>query len=91
VIELDPHVAGACNNLGNLLADSNDPDNTLDAFRHALQLTPDDPKLPYNLANLLDTIGLGGKAKTYWQAYLRYDPADSAWAEHARERLRAPA
>lgn len=91
VIELEPGHADAWNNLGILLADFGDVAGACDAFRHALELTPDDPKIHYNLADALDTMGFLDEARQHWQTYLRYDPAGSPWAEHARERLRSTA
>jgi tetratricopeptide (TPR) repeat protein len=87
-IELDPRFVDAWNNLGILLSQSSDHTGACEAFRRALQLAPDDAKLHYNLADELEAAGQLEDARIHWRAYLRYDPAGSAWAEHAAERLR---
>jgi DNA-binding transcriptional MerR regulator len=89
VIELEPNRADAWNNLAILLADSADLPSACDAFRRALQITPDDAKLHYNLADALDTLGYVQEAAPHWRAYLHYDPTNSPWAQHARERLQS--
>jgi tetratricopeptide (TPR) repeat protein len=88
-IELDPQNAAAWNNVGILLADNADPAAACDAFRHALAITPNDPKLHYNLADALDMLGFAEEAKRHWQAYLKHDPFGSPWSDHARQRLNA--
>jgi tetratricopeptide (TPR) repeat protein len=90
VIELDPDCADAWNNLAILLGDAGELAAACDALRHALELTPDDPKLHYNLADTLDIMGFADEAREHWKIYLRHDPVGSAWADYARERLRAP-
>lgn len=91
VIELDPRHPDAWNNLGILFADTGDVAAACDAFRHAMEIAPDDSKVHFNLADALDTMGYVEEARALWQKYLRYDPCGSPWAEYARERLRAPA
>lgn len=96
VTELDPRHADAWNNLGILLADpatgAADPPAACDAFRHALDIDPEDPRAHYNLAETLDDLGYPDAAAPHWRAYLRFDPSPtSPWAAHARNRLRGSA
>ena len=88
-VELDPDYAAAWNNIGILQADLGDLNSACDAFRRALALTPDDPRVHYNLADALDTMGFLEEARRHWQTYLRHDPMGSPWSDHARARLRA--
>ena len=88
-VELDPDYAAAWNNIGILQADLGDLNSACEAFRRALALTPDDPKLHYNLADALEMMGFLEEARRHWQNYLRHDPMGSPWSDHARARLRA--
>lgn len=91
VIELDPSHADAWNNLGILLGDAGDLSSAREAFQHALRLTPADPKLHYNLADLLDSMALPDQAMSHWGTYLSLDRSDSPWAEYARGRIKPAA
>ena len=82
----DPNHADALNNLGILLGESGDLAASCDAFRRALRVTTEDPKLHYDLADTLDAMGLAVEAQQHWHVYLRSDPAGSPCA---RERLPA--
>jgi tetratricopeptide (TPR) repeat protein len=89
VVELDPRRGDAWNNLGILLADAGRAAPAADAFRQAIALDADDPLAHYNLADTLEALGFPADAADHWRAYLRLDPTTSAWAEHARARLRS--
>lgn len=75
-----------------LLAEQNrDPQElfkALDAAQRALQAEPRNVTARYNAAEALDRIGLREQSIAGWTQYLASD-ATSAWADHARLRLRA--
>jgi len=90
-VELDPDYSEAWNNLGILQAQTGELRGACEAFRRALSITPEDPKLHYNLGDVLETMGFREEARKHWQMYLRYDPAGPPWSDYARERLRSRA
>ena len=51
----------------------------------ALQLSPHYADSHYNLADIMEELGLP-EARTHWQAYLCQD-RHSSWAQYARLRL----
>lgn len=56
-IELEPSLAAAHTNLGNLAHRRGATDEARRAYQRALDLDPDQPEARFNLANLLDEIG----------------------------------
>ncbi|MBC8106581.1 MAG: tetratricopeptide repeat protein [Anaerolineae bacterium] len=88
VVEMDPKQADAWNNLGVALCELKRHDEACRAFRHALELKPDDAGARFNLADALDETGNASAAQPHWQAYLRHDRS-SERAAYARRRLSA--
>jgi len=56
-IELEPSLAAAHTNLGNLAHRRGAADEARKAYQRALDLDPDQPEARFNLANLLDELG----------------------------------
>lgn len=56
-VELDPNLAAAWTNLGNLLERRGSRGAAREAYERALELDPDQPEARYNLANLLGDVG----------------------------------
>jgi Flp pilus assembly protein TadD len=56
-LELEPSLAAALTNLGNLCYARGETAAARRAYEHALELEPDQPEARYNLANLLDDAG----------------------------------
>jgi tetratricopeptide (TPR) repeat protein len=83
---MKPDFVEAWNNLGTVLADLEEHEEALKAFRKTLQLDPLYIDAHYNLADTLDHLGRDREARPHWKEYLRHD-ATSCWAHHARSRL----
>lgn len=56
-LELDPSLASACTNLGNILYDSGRVSEARVQYERALALDPDQPEARYNLANIYEEEG----------------------------------
>lgn len=56
-LELEPHLAAAHTNLGNLLYRQGQRGEARGAYERALELDPDQPEARFNLGNLLDEVG----------------------------------
>ena len=73
-LELDPSLAAACTNLGNLLYRINDREAALHYYQQACTLDPDQPEARYNLANLLEEDGEADMAIAEYRQVLRLAP-----------------
>lgn len=89
VVELNPRRADAWNNLGVLLAGTDQLDEAIRCFRRSIELDGTDPDARYNLADTLDQAQLSDEADRHYQAYLRAAPEHSPWTNWARRRLAA--
>lgn len=76
MIELDARRADAWNNLGDLLAEADEPDAAIEAFRHAIDLAPDDAAAHYNLADTLDRVGADDDARVAFERFLERADGD---------------
>jgi len=76
----------AWNNLGNALAELDEPERAVEAFERALALAPAYADPHYNLAETLTSLGRRDAARRHWERYLELDPS-SVWADEARQRL----
>jgi tetratricopeptide (TPR) repeat protein len=56
-IDLEPSIAAAHTNLGNIYYERGDLDAARSAFEQALELEPSQPEARYNLGNLLEDLG----------------------------------
>ena len=84
---LDPQNPDGWNNLGNVEADLDHPEEAIAAFRRALQFAPTYADAHYNLAQLLTELGQYREAGNHWRLYLEYDP-EGTWADVALAALR---
>jgi tetratricopeptide (TPR) repeat protein len=73
--------------LGNVLDELQRPDESITAYKHAIQLAPAYGDAHYNLALAYERKGERRRALHHWQIYVRLDK-DGAWAEHARDQIR---
>jgi tetratricopeptide (TPR) repeat protein len=73
-LKLDPKLAAAHTNLGNLLYGAGSLDEALGHYRTALELDPEQPEARYNLANLLDDAGDHAGALGEWYRVVRECP-----------------
>jgi tetratricopeptide (TPR) repeat protein len=87
-VELNSRFAEAWNNLGVVLSDLGRSSEAVIAFERALAENPAYTDAHFNLADLLDQTGNASAARTHWQVYLRHD-LETAWAAHARRRLKS--
>lgn len=85
-LELDENYVEARANLGCVLAEMNQAELAMAAFRGALACHADYADVHYHLAQLLDQHGGRAEAVDHWRAFLALAP-DSPWADEARERL----
>jgi tetratricopeptide (TPR) repeat protein len=85
-IELDEDFVEARANLGCVLAETNQIELAIAAFRGALAYHPEYPDVHYHLARALDETGYKDEALSHWETFLALAP-DSPWAEQARSRL----
>ena len=65
-LELDPMLAAAHTNLGNLAYREQHPGEAREHYERALALDPEQPEARFNLANLLDERGEADAAVTEW-------------------------
>jgi tetratricopeptide (TPR) repeat protein len=73
--------------LGNVLDELQRPDESIDAYKRAIQLAPGYADAHYNLALAYERKGERRRALTHWQIYVRLDK-NGAWADHARSQIR---
>jgi tetratricopeptide (TPR) repeat protein len=73
-IDLDPGLASAWTNLGNLHYYRGDRDEAQRCYEQACALDPDQPEAQYNLANLLEEEGDLDVAISGYRRVLRLDP-----------------
>lgn len=85
-IELDPSSVEARASLGNVLAETGQPELAVSALRGALSLHEDYPDAHFQLARILDNLNRGVEAEHHWERFLQLAP-ESPWAEEARARL----
>jgi tetratricopeptide (TPR) repeat protein len=85
-IELDPSSVEARASLGNVLAETGQPELAISALRGALSLHEDYPDAHFQLARILDNLNRGAEAEHHWERFLSLAP-ESPWAEEARNRL----
>ena len=85
-IELDEDYVEARANLGCLLAEEEESELAIAAFRGALAYHADYADVHYHLADTLDRAGSPAEAIHHWQRFLELAPS-SPWAQHARQRL----
>lgn len=71
---LDPHLAAAHTNIGNLLYRRGDATTARRHYEAALALDPDQPEARYNLANILDEQGEPERAIAEWYRVLTFCP-----------------
>ena len=85
-LPIDPSYVEAWNNLGIVLAELEETDRAVSAYRHALAIAPEYADAHYNLAETLAGNGDLAGARRHWTAYLDQDPS-SSWADEVRLRL----
>lgn len=93
-IALDPELAAAETNLGNLLHRRGALDEARQHYERALAIDPDQPEARYNLANLYDDLGDLERAIVEWYSVLALHPgfADAHFnLAVAHMKLEAPA
>ena len=73
-LELDPGLAAAATNLGNLLYSRGDQAAALHYYQQACALDPDQPEAVYNLANILEEEGDVDMAIAEYRRVLRLRP-----------------
>ncbi len=69
-LQLDPDLAAAHTNLGNLLHRGGQLEEARAHYERALLLDPEQPEARYNLGNLLDDLGETERAVTEWYRVL---------------------
>lgn len=84
-VELDNGDAAAWNNLGAVLSELRLIDEAIQAYERAITLDHQDAH--FNLAELYEKKSDISKAREHWRAYLSFD-STSAWASHARRKLK---
>ena len=85
-IEIDEEYVEARANLGCVLAENDELELAVAAFRGALAFHTDYADVHYHLADSLDRLKQHGEAESHWQVFLSLAP-ESPWAETARTRL----
>ena len=73
-LALDPSLAAAHTNLGNLAHRRGQRGEARAAYERALELDPEQPEARFNLANLLDELGEGGRAIYEWTRVVALTP-----------------
>ncbi len=73
-LELDPGLAAACTNLGNLLYSRGERKSALHYYQQACALDPEQPEAVYNLANVLEEEGDLEMAIAEYRRVLRLKP-----------------
>ncbi len=87
-LELQPSLAAARTNLGNLLEDLGETELAIAELRRVCATAPEFADAHYNLGLLLAKVGGAAQAKQHLERYLELDPA-SEWSSRAREYLAA--
>jgi len=85
-IEIDPDHVEARAGLGCVLAELQQTDLAIAAFRGALSLHEEYAEVHYHLALALDSADRSIEARHHWQRFLDLAP-DSPWASEALERI----
>jgi predicted TPR repeat methyltransferase len=78
---LTPDSSDAHYNLANLLADTNNVDESIEHYRRALELDPDFPATRENLGRALTDAERLAEAEEVWRKWLEHDP-DNPVARH---------
>ena len=73
-LEMDPGLAAACTNLGNLLYGRGERESALHYYQQACALDPEQPEAVYNLANVLEEEGDLEMAIAEYRRVLRLRP-----------------
>ena len=73
-IHLNPGLASAYSNLGNVLADEGEYNGAAKAYATYLQMTPNDTVVMNNLAKIFIGLENPQKAQEVWRAILKIDP-----------------
>jgi tetratricopeptide (TPR) repeat protein len=74
-VALEPSGA-AYGALGEALFAAELHEEALDALRRAVELDPAQPRFRFNLANVLEIMGLPEEAETHFQRYIELEPSD---------------
>ena len=85
-IEIDPEFVEARASLGSVMAELDQHELAVAAFRGALSLYPDYAEVHYSLARTLDDLDRPVEAEHHWKRFLQLSP-ESPWAGEASERL----
>ncbi len=88
-LEVDPDFVEARSSLAGVLAETNQLELAVAAYRGTLALHDDYADVHYNLARLLDQLDRPIEAERHWQRFLELAPG-SPWADEARGRLELP-
>ena len=73
-IDLDPQLAIAYTNLGNIRFRRNDEPGAEKLYRRALELDDRQPEAHYNLGYLMLERGFASRAVTYFESAIKSDP-----------------
>jgi DNA-binding transcriptional MerR regulator len=84
--ELDHNYLEAWTQIGCLLSELGQFEESIDAFSIAIDIHPDYPDAHLHIAESLHQTGRTAEATPHWQKYLEYDQS-GPWAESARQRL----
>ncbi len=87
-IEIDPDFVEARASLGSVLAETDQWELSVAAFRGALALHDDYAEVHYNLARVLEDLHRDIEARHHWTRFLTLAP-DSPWAGEAQARIAA--
>jgi predicted Zn-dependent protease len=71
-IRLDPNLVQAYNNLANLLLQNNQYDETVQLYKQAIAMRPQDPLLHRNLGVLYEKLGKVQDSISEYETYLKY-------------------
>ena len=85
-VEHDANYLEAWTQLGCLLAETNELDQSIESFRIALDLHPQYADAHWHLANSLKQQGHVEAAQEHWRTYLQFDQ-HGPWADGARQAL----
>jgi tetratricopeptide (TPR) repeat protein len=85
-VELDEEFVEARANLGCVLAELNQLELAVSAFKGALIYHPDYPDVHFHLARVYDSLKQRDEAEKHWQTFIELSP-ESSWADEAIARL----